>query len=466
MLRRKYLKQMAVEDELVFITLAVISSLSRVKANLLVILLESSKVFPGLRELTLLHTLSNVPVDEGPLGVHEVELVVKPGPGLGDGGGVREHAHGPADLSKISTGNDGWWLVVDTDLESSRTPVNKLDAPLGLDGGNGSVHVLGHHVSSVEEAAGHVLAVTRVALDHLVGWLKAGVGDLRDSELLMVGLLGRDDGCIGDQGEVDPGVGHQVGLELSQVHVQGSIEPQGGGDGGHDLADQPVEVGVGWPLNVQVAPADVVDGLVVNHEGAVGVLQGGMGGQDGVVGLDHGSGNLGSRVDGELKLALLAVVHGQPLHEQGCKARSGAASEGMEQKESLKSSTGVSELPNPVENQVDNLLSDGVVSSGVVVSGVLLSVDELLGMVQLTIGSASGLIDDSRLQINEDGSWDVLASSSLGEEGLEGVVPEGLVGGHVAVGLDAMFEAVELPAGVSDLATGLADVDGDALTHD
>merc|ERR1712190_579043 len=101
----------------------------------------------------------------------------------------------------------------------------------------------------------------------------------------------------------------------------------------------------------------------------------------------------------------------------------------MEQKESLKSSTGVSELPNPVENQVD----------------VLLSVDELLGMVQLTVGSASGLIDDGRLQIDEDCSWDVLASTSLGEEGLEGVVPEGLVGGHVAVGLDAMFDAVELP---------------------
>merc|ERR1712217_65570 len=304
-----------------------------------------------------------------------------------------------------------------------------------------------------------------VALDHLVSRLEAGVGDLRDSELLMVGLLRRDDGSVGDQGEVDPGVRHQVGLELSQVHVQGSVEPQGGGDGGHNLSDQPVEVGVGWPLNVQVATADVVDGLVVNHEGAVRVLQGGVGGQDGVVGLDHSSGNLGSRVDGELKLALLAVVHGQPLHEQGCKARSGAASEGMEQKESLKSSTGVSELPNPVENQVDNLLSDSVVSSSVVVSGVLLSVDELLGMVQLTVGSASGLIDYSRLQIDEDCSWDVLACSSLREEGLEGVVPEGLVRGHVAVGLDAMFEAVELPAGVSDLATGLADVDGDALTH-
>ena len=146
---------------------------------------------------------------------------------------------------------------------------------------------------------------------------------------------------------------------------------------------------------------------------------------------------IGSMPDGELKLALLAVVHRQPLHKQGRKAGSSAASEGMEQKESLKSSTGVSELPNPVENQVDNLLSDSVVSSSVVVSGVLLSVDELLGMVQLTVGSASGLIDDSRLQIDEDSSWNMFASPRFREECLERVVTECFVRRHMSVRLDA-----------------------------
>ena len=87
---------------------------------------------------------------------------------------------------------------------------------------------------------------------------------------------------------MDPGVGDQVGLELRQVHIESSIKPQRGCDGGHNLADQTVEVGVGWSLDVQVAAADVVDGLVVHHEGAVSVLQGGVGGQDGVVGLHHG----------------------------------------------------------------------------------------------------------------------------------------------------------------------------------
>ncbi|KFW95798.1 hypothetical protein N336_06788, partial [Phalacrocorax carbo] len=34
-------------------------------------------------------------------------------------------------------------------------------------------------VPAVQQAAGHVLAVPRVALHHLVGRLEAGVGDLR-----------------------------------------------------------------------------------------------------------------------------------------------------------------------------------------------------------------------------------------------------------------------------------------------
>ena len=91
----------------------------------------------------------------------------------------------------------------------------------------------------------HVLSVAGVALDYHAGGLKGGVGDLCHRQLLVVGLLGRDDGCVGGQHEVDTGVGHQVGLELSHIHVQGTIEPQGGGQGGDDLGDQAVQVGVG-----------------------------------------------------------------------------------------------------------------------------------------------------------------------------------------------------------------------------
>ena len=131
-----------------------------------------------------------------------------------------------------------------------------------------------------------------VAETDLVGRLETGVSDLSNRELLVVSLLSRDDWSVGDQREVNPGVGHQVGLELSQINVQSTVKSERSGDGGDDLSDEPVEVGVGWSLNVQVSSADVVDGLIVDHEGTVGVLEGGVGGKDGVVGFNNGGGNL------------------------------------------------------------------------------------------------------------------------------------------------------------------------------
>lgn len=111
-------------------------------------------------------------MDEGSLGVHEIELVIDSGEHLGDGSGVGDHAASSHDLGKITTWNDGWWLVVDTTLETSWAPVNELDGSLGLDGGNGSVDVLWNDITSVHEAASHVLSVSWVTLGHHGGWLE------------------------------------------------------------------------------------------------------------------------------------------------------------------------------------------------------------------------------------------------------------------------------------------------------
>jgi len=455
---------LSIGKTLIFISFIVIG-LSRVKTNLFIILLKGSKIFSGLRELSLLHTFSDIPVNKSSLGIHEVKLVVKPGPGLGDGGGVGEHTDGSLDLGLVTSRDDGWWLVVDSDLEASWTPVNKLDASLGLDGGNGSIDILGDHVSSVEKAAGHVLAMSWVTLDHLVGWLKAGVGNFSNCELLMVGFLGGDDWSISDQREVDSWIWHQVSLELSQVNIESSIKSKRGSDGGHNLTNQSVEVGVRWPLYIEVSTADVIDGLVVDHEGTVRVLQCGVGGQDGVVRFNHSSGDLGSRVDGELKLGLLSVVNRKTLHQKCRESRSSSSTEGVEEKESLKSSTLISQLTDTVQDKVDNLLSNGVVTSGVVVGGVLLAVDQLLGVIKLTVGSNSGLVNDSWLEVDKDSSWNVLSTASLREESLEGVISKSLVRGHASIRLDSMLETVEFPTGISNLDSSLANVNRDTLTH-
>ena len=48
-----------------------------------------------------------------------------------------------------------------------------------------------------------------------------------------------------------------------------TIKAKRGCDGGDDLTNQSVQVGVRRALNVKVTSADVVYGLVVDHEGTV-----------------------------------------------------------------------------------------------------------------------------------------------------------------------------------------------------
>ena len=82
----------------------------------------------------------------------------------------------------------------------------------------------------------------------------------------MGGLGGRDDRGEGGEGEVDTGEGDQVGLELVQVDVQGTVESEGSGDGRDNLGNQTVEVGEAGGRDIQVFLADVIDGLVVDHK--------------------------------------------------------------------------------------------------------------------------------------------------------------------------------------------------------
>ena len=86
---------------------------------------------------------------------------------------------------------------------------------------------------------------------------------------------------------MDSGVGNQISLEFSQVDIEGTIESEGSGDGGYDLTNKPVEVGVGWSFDIQVSATNVVDGFVINHESTVRVLKCCMGGEDGVVGFNN-----------------------------------------------------------------------------------------------------------------------------------------------------------------------------------
>ena len=260
---------------------------------------------------------------------------------------------------------------------------------------------------------------------------------------------------------MDSWVWHQVGLELSNINVQSTIESEGGSEGGDDLSNESVQVGVGWSLDIEVSSADIVNGLVIKDNGNIGVLQKGVSGEHGVVWLDNGGGDLWGWVDGETELGFLTVINGKSLEEKGSESGTGSSTDGVEDEETLKTSALIGKFSDSIEAEIDDFFTNGVMSSGEVVSSIFFTGDKLFWMEQLSVGSGSDFIDNGWLEIEEDGSWDVFTSTSLGEEGVEGIVTttDRFIRWHLTVRLDSVLEAEKFPAGVTDLDTGLTDVD-------
>ena len=92
--------------------------------------------------------------------------MIESGEDFRDGGGVADHTDGSHDFGEITSGDNGGRLVVDADFEAGGTPVDELDGPLGLDGGDAGVDVFGDDISSVQHGAGHVLTMSGVAFGH------------------------------------------------------------------------------------------------------------------------------------------------------------------------------------------------------------------------------------------------------------------------------------------------------------
>merc|ERR1711970_1272672 len=278
----------------------------------------------------------------------------------------------------------------------------------------------------------------------------------------MISLLSRDNWSIRRKHEMDSGVWYEVGLELSNINVKSTIESEGGSQGGDDLSDESVKVGVGGSLDIKVSSGNIIDGFVIKDDGDISVLKKRVSGEDGVVWLNNGGGDLWGWIDGETELGFLTVIDGKSLEEEGTETGSGTTTDGVENEETLETSTLISKFSDSVKTEIDDFFTNGVMSSGEVVGSVLFTRDKLLWMEELSVGTSSDLIDDGWLEIEEDASGDVLSGTSLREEGVEGIVTttDGLVRWHLTIRLDTVLEAEELPAGVTNLDTGLIDVNG------
>jgi len=183
-------------------------------------------------------------------------------------------------------------------------------------------------------------------------------------------------------------------------------------------------------------------------------------GKDGVVWFNNSSGDLWGWVDGETELGFFTVIDRESFEEEGSESRSGTTTDGVEYEETLETSTLISKLSDSVKTEIDDFFTNGVMSSGEVVSSILFTGDQLFWVEELSVGTSSDFVNNGWFEIKEDTSGDVFTGTGFTEEGVESIITttNGFVRWHLSIGLDSVLKAEEFPTGITDLDTGLTDM--------
>ena len=92
--------------------------------------------------------------------------------------------------------------------------------------------------------------------------------------------------------EMETWEGYHVDSQFTEISVELARESETCGDSGHGGGDEMVQVTVGWGGEFKGSEADIVESLVIDTVGLVGVLNELVDRQGGVVGFNHGVGYL------------------------------------------------------------------------------------------------------------------------------------------------------------------------------
>jgi hypothetical protein len=350
----------------------------------------------SLSELHLVHTLTSVPMQESLAPEHGSELVTDTLEQLLDGGGVTDEGGGHLETAGRNGAESGLDVVGD--------PLNEVRGVLVLDVAHLVLDLLHGDLTTEVSGAGQVATVAEVGgshhvlgVEHLLGELGHGDGTER------VGATAGER-SESDHEEMETGEGHHVDGQLPQVRVKLTGETQAGGDTGHDSGDEVVQVTVGGVVQLESPHADVVESLVVNAEGLVGVLDQLVDGEGGVVGLDNGVGDLGGWHNGESGHHAVGELLANLGDQKRTHTGTGTSTEGVGDLETLEAVAALGLAADDIENLVNKLGTLSVMTLCPVVTSTRLAEDEVVGTEELPERSSADSVHCTGLEIDEDGT--------------------------------------------------------------
>ncbi|KAI6748574.1 hypothetical protein HG530_015347 [Fusarium avenaceum] len=253
-----------------------------------------------------------------------------------------------------------------------------------------------------------------------------------------------------DHKEVQTGERNHVDGKLSEVRVQLTRETETGGDTGHNSGDEVVEVTVGGVRQLQGSHANVVEGFVVDTERLIGVLDQLVDGESGVIGLNDSVGDLRGRNNGEGGHHSVGELLTDLGNEQRTHTSTSTTTERVGDLEALEAIAALGLTADDIKDLVDELSSLSVMTLRPVVSSTRLAENEVVGSEKLTERTSADGIHGTGLQIDEDGTRDVLVAGSLYAHALE-LKLRGAVVDTIAV--KAMLARDGLPESSTNLVT-------------
>ena len=213
--------------------------------------------------------------------------------------------------------------------------------------------------------------------------------------------------------EVKSGERNHVNSQLAQIGVELTGESETCCHTSHDGRNQIVKISVRGVGDLKGPLVNIVQSLVVDTEGFVGVLNELVKRQSGVVRFDNGIGNLGRGHNG--KGGHHAI--GEFLANLGQKKRThtgtGTTAQGVSELEALKMVTVLDLTTDNVDSLLNELGTLSVVTLGPVVSGTGLTGDEVVGAEQLAHGAGADSILGTGLKIHKNSTGDVLVVATL-----------------------------------------------------
>lgn len=355
---------------------------------------------------------------------HGRELLTNALEELLDGGGVTNE--GRRHLK--ATGGNG----AESSLDVVGDPLNEVGGVLVLDVAHlvinllhGDLTTAGNNVRSCAAQTGtcmgnlqdgrasEVATVAEVRGSHHVLGVEHLLGELRDADSTERVSATAGQGSKADHEEVKTGERNHVDGELAEIRVQLTGETQASGNTRHDGGDKVVKITVRGVGELEGLLANVVEGLVVNAEGLVGVLNELVDGEGGVVRLNNGVGRARLGKDGEGSHHAVGELLTDLGDQQSTHTGTGTTTERVGDLETLEAVTAFGLTADNVEDVVDELGTLSVVTLGPVVASTRLTEDEVVGAEKLAERTSTDSLHGSGLKIDEDGAGNVLVAGSL-----------------------------------------------------